>query len=201
MSDLRIDSDKIKSLSVSELKEIQDNEEKFLELFTSLQTDIPNLVKLKTERERALEENRVLATKTLEKEPQISDGLKTLVSLTEEQQVLQGQYRSVYDRMVHLISKFELAEMRVDLQKLSTQAEEEGESLVDNFLSGKTSDEEFRERYFELRKIYWLRKVKLEKLEDLEKKRPAPPVQTGYIQPVPYPPGGGGAPVPYPRRR
>lgn len=201
MSDLRIDSDKIKSLSVSELKEIQDNEENFLELFTSLQTDIPNLVKLKTERERALEENRVLATKTLEKEPQISDGLKTLVSLTEEQQVLQGQYRSVYDRMVHLISKFELAEMRVDLQKLSTQAEEEGESLVDNFLSGKTSDEEFRERYFELRKIYWLRKVKLEKLEDLEKKRPAPLVQTGYIQPVPYPPGGGGAPVPYPRRR
>ena len=59
---------------------------------------------------------------------------------------------------------------------------------MEDFVAGKATFDEFKEKFLELRTTYWLRKVKTDKLTELNKRRPsATRSGSGPQGPAPYP--------------
>lgn len=100
------------------------------------------------------------------------------------------------------------------LETKAAQSEEASDAIADNFLKGKTDVDEFLEEFSKERKLMHLRKVKVDKMGELMRKKqqsetsamnnPSMPAFSFYppqfppsaVRPMIYPPGP--AQVPYP---
>ncbi|KFP59227.1 Vacuolar protein sorting-associated protein 37C, partial [Cathartes aura] len=83
------------------------------------------------------------------------------------------------------------------LQVESQKIEEESEKMAEKFLEGEVPLETFLERFSVMRKLSHLRRVRVEKLQEILRKSEASQEPGRDSQPQPFPSGAPSFPLPY----
>ncbi|XP_078390068.1 vacuolar protein sorting-associated protein 37B-like [Cetorhinus maximus] len=195
---------KLRGLSQAQLQEVLNSQEKL----ESLVLDSEEVQNLQLEREMSLATNRSLAEKNLEFQPLLEGGKGRL---QEKYTELQSLYDAVLERKKQL-GRFSNAadtdHLLSVLQAEGAKIEEESEELAEKFLEGRFALEEFLEQYNEQRKLAHLRRVRVEKLQEIlsrplavpappEEPKPSPSLPLRPPPPVPRPPAARPQPLPY----
>eukprot|EP00092_Neocalanus_flemingeri_P012818 GFUD01013811.1.p1 GENE.GFUD01013811.1~~GFUD01013811.1.p1 ORF type:complete len:213 (-),score=105.17 GFUD01013811.1:115-753(-) len=185
----------LQGMTSDQLKEVLNSEDKFEEFIKEL----PQMKALYGEKEMLLASNKSLAEYNLSQEPVMRECKASLVEkygtagkLAEEVKTLQAELESSSGQVKPdtLLALLEAA---------NQEAEEESETLMEDFLQDGGSVEQFLENYQEKRKLAHLRRIKVDKMKELLRKKSGP-ARTAPPPPLPYPSYGQSsvAPLPYP---
>lgn len=183
----------LQHMDSEQLKDILNNEDKFDQFIQEL----PQMKALHDEKKMLLASNKSLAEYNLSQEPLVREAkarlhekYQTAQSLGEEVKALKADL----DTKQGNVSPDTLLAL---LEAANQEVEEESENMMDTFLQGGGSLEEFLEQYHEKRKIAHLRRVKVDKMKELTRRggpaRAAPPpphrpnTGIGYDSALPYP--------------
>lgn len=152
--------------SVDELKELQENSEEIERL--ALESN--EVQDLQLEREMALATNRSLAERNLKFQEPLETGR---VKLSDKYQDLQKLVERCQEQKAKL-EKFSAAVMPDTLLNLlqveGQKIEEESEIMAEKFLEGEVPLEIFLEQFSSMRKLSHIRRVKVEKLQEVLRK-------------------------------
>ncbi|XP_060709422.1 vacuolar protein sorting-associated protein 37C-like [Hemiscyllium ocellatum] len=185
---------KLKGLSQEQLEEVLNSPEKQ----DALLLDSEEVQNLQLEQEMSLATNRSLAENNLQFKPRLEGG-KSL--LQEKYTKLQRLYQTVQKQQQQLerFSKAANTDLLLStLQAEGAKVEEESEELAERFLEGHFALEVFLEQYNEQRKLAHLRRVRIEKLQEiLSQARAAPAQPSPQRPPPPVPCPAAGPPLPY----
>ncbi|XP_027314806.1 vacuolar protein sorting-associated protein 37C [Anas platyrhynchos] len=201
--------DTLKNRSVEELRELQENAEEI----ERLALESREVQELQLEREMALAANRSLAEQNLKFQEPLETGRSDLSRKYEELRELAERCKEQKAKL----EKFSAAmhpQMLLDLLQVESQKiEEESEKMAEKFLEGEVALESFLEQFSVMRKLAHLRRVRVEKLQEILRKSaapqepggdskqqqqqlpPQPPADTPKPQPVPS--GAPSFPLPY----
>lgn len=179
----------LEDLSLSELQEIMDDEEKINQFVL----DDDRLKKIKLDRELILAENRSIADHNLGNEPKL---LQLKADLGAKYTTLKEAHENFQTNQVKIasMSKEEnLDAMLAILQTKSAESEEKTEVIAERFNSKEIEITDFISEFTKLRKVAHLRRAKMDKMKELilEKRR------NEVHNPAPYP----SVPKPTPRPR
>uniref|UniRef100_UPI00398E3B6A vacuolar protein sorting-associated protein 37C-like isoform X2 n=2 Tax=Pristiophorus japonicus TaxID=55135 RepID=UPI00398E3B6A len=164
---------KLRGLSREELENILNSTEQQ----EGLVLDSEEVQNLQLEREMLLAANRSLAEKNLEFQPQLEEGKGQLQDKYTELQNLHDtvqEHRTELERFHDVAGPDSLLSV---LQAEGAKIEEETEELAEKFLEGQFALEVFLEQYNERRKLAHLRRVRIEKLQEILS-RPQQPAAT-----------------------
>lgn len=162
-------------------------------------------------KEMTLASNRSLAEGNLVFQPRL-DALKArLTQKYQELQVLFEAYQMKKTKLDRQPSSASLETLLALLQAGGAQIEEDTENMAEKFLDGELPLDSFIDVYQTQRKLAHVRRVKIEKLQELvlkgqrQAQAPAPPLprlpEPAPAAPLPYPcPEAGGPPSVLPRR-
>ncbi|KAF7245356.1 Vacuolar protein sorting-associated protein 37C [Varanus komodoensis] len=153
--------------TVDELKELQEN----LEEIARLALESNEIQDIQLEREMALATNRSLAERNLKFQEPLETGR---ANLSDKYRILQELVEQCQEQKAKL-EKFSAA-MKPDtllnlLQVEGQKIEEESEIMAEKFLEGEVPLETFLEQFSSMRKLSHLRRVKVEKLQEVLRKR------------------------------
>nr|XP_056707629.1 vacuolar protein sorting-associated protein 37C [Euleptes europaea] len=152
--------------TVDELKKLQEDSEE-IERLTQESNEVQNL---QLEREMALATNRSLAEQNLTFQEPLETGR---VSLSDKYQDLQQLVERCQEQKAKL-EKFSAAMQPGTLLNLlqieGQKIEEESEVMAEKFLEGEVPLETFLEQFSSVRKLSHLRRVKVEKLQEVLRK-------------------------------
>ncbi|KAM8962235.1 vacuolar protein sorting-associated protein 37B [Pelodytes ibericus] len=160
---MALDSRKFNLLTLSELNELLEDDEKLVQMAQEM--DEAQNVQLN--KEMTLAGNRSLAEENLLYQPKL-ENLKA--SLTQKYQELQSLMES------HQLKKTKLDKQSIDasletllalLQAEGAKIEEETENMAESFLDGGVQLDSFIDEYVAKRKLAHLRRVKIEKLQEM----------------------------------
>ncbi|NXX39365.1 VP37C protein, partial [Tricholaema leucomelas] len=199
----------LRNRTVEELQELQENTEEIERLALESQ----EVQELQLEREMALAANRSLAEQNLKFQAPLEKGRS---DLSNKYEVLQKLAERCKEQKAKL-EKFSAAmhpQTLLDLLQVESQKiEEESEKMAEKFLEGEVPLEPFLEQFSMLRKLSHLRRVRVEKLQEILRKSegsqepardpqpppppPAIPASSDPPQPQPFPSGSSSFPLPY----
>ncbi|KAF4074663.1 hypothetical protein AMELA_G00241770 [Ameiurus melas] len=191
---------KLSACSIAQLMELLEDDEKLHRIVQ----DLDEVQDLQQNKEKILASNRSLAEQNLVLQPRL-DHQKN--ELTKRYCCLQEQFETFQLRKSTLDQKSgdtSLDTLLALLQAEGAKIEEETENMADSFLDGAVPLDGFIDEYQSKRKLAHLRRVKIEKLQELVLKSPA--VVHVYRQteplstPAPLQREPDSAPVPQPRR-
>ncbi|XP_062874211.1 VPS37B subunit of ESCRT-I a [Trichomycterus rosablanca] len=158
----------LSSYSISQLSELLEDDEKLEQIVL----DLDEVKELQQSKETTLTGNRNLAEQNLQLQP----GLESRKSeLTERYRRLQDGFESYQLRkstLDHKSGNSSLDTLLALLQAEGAKIEEESENMADAFLDGAVSMDAFIDEYQNKRKLAHLRRVKIEKLQELVLKSP-----------------------------
>ncbi|XP_043472235.1 vacuolar protein sorting-associated protein 37B [Leptopilina heterotoma] len=189
----------IANLSNDELKELLNDDEKFEEVIKNVE----QFKEYETEKEMLMASNRSLAEYNLAKQPELEEGKQELRELSEKGSLLCSSINEKLDEI-----KEKPGIMTVDtaldmLQTAASEIDEESETVAKKFVDGEIEVDEFLEQYLSLRKLVHLRKVKVEKMQELIKAKDRGSVGypvigkfPGMSPSLPYPSGIVSMPMP-----
>ncbi|OPJ74123.1 vacuolar protein sorting-associated protein 37C [Patagioenas fasciata monilis] len=158
--------DTLRNRTVEELRELQENAEEIERLALESQ----EVQELQLEREMALASNRSLAEQNLKFQAPLETGRTDLSSKYEELQQLAERCKEQKAKL----EKFAVAmhpQTLLDLLQVESQKiEEESEKMAEKFLEGEVPLETFLEQFSVMRKLSHLRRVRVEKLQEILRK-------------------------------
>ncbi|KYO41672.1 vacuolar protein sorting-associated protein 37C [Alligator mississippiensis] len=162
-------SERMESLrdrSVEELQALQENSEET----ERLALESHEVQELQLEREMALATNRSLAEQNLEFQQPLETGR---ANLSDRYQELQKLTERCQEKKAQL-DKFSATmqpQILLDLLQVESQKiEEESEYVAEKFLAGEVPLETFLEQFSSMRKLSHMRRVRVEKLQEILKK-------------------------------
>ncbi|KAG9262948.1 vacuolar protein sorting-associated protein 37B-like [Astyanax mexicanus] len=154
---------KFNSYSVTQLSELLEDEEKL----SSIVKQMEEMQEVQQCKEMTLASNRSLAEQNLGLQPDLD---QQKMRLTKRYCCLQELYESYQLRkstLDHSSGKSSLDTLLALLQAEGAKIEEETENLADSFLDGDLSLDSFIEAYQSKRKLAHLRRVKIDKLQEM----------------------------------
>ncbi|NXT04877.1 VP37C protein, partial [Prunella fulvescens] len=224
--------DTLRNRTVEELRELQEDSQEIERLalesqevcargwlqgvlvpFLCSPSQIPQVQELQLEREMALAANRSLAEQNLKFQAPLETGRSDLSKKYQELQELAGRCREQKEKLEKFSAALQPQTLLDLLQVESQKIEEESEKMAEKFLEGEVPLETFLEQFFGMRKLSHLRRVRVEKLQEIVRKsegsqertrdsqpplppRPPPP-HIATDPPKPFPSGSPAFPLPY----
>nr|XP_060627066.1 vacuolar protein sorting-associated protein 37C [Anolis sagrei ordinatus] len=152
--------------TVDELKELQENSEEIERL--ALESN--EVQDLQLEREMALATNRSLAEQNLTFQEPLETGRANLSDKYRELQKLVEQCQEQKAKLEKYSKAIQPGTLLSLLQVEGQKIEEESEAMAEKFLEGEVPLETFLEQFSSMRKLSHLRRVKVEKLQEILRK-------------------------------
>ncbi|XP_065891314.1 vacuolar protein sorting-associated protein 37B-like [Dysidea avara] len=152
-------------MSMPELRAVLDDVASLHELIMNL--NVPRLKELLEKKQSTSTENKKLATDNLEHKPKLENLQNELLTAQSEVKNLLDTYKQYYNELTELAKKMDNEKIFTDLQKSVSDLENQTEEIGEAFLSSKMNEEQFLDQYLQSRASYWLRKVKVEKMDEL----------------------------------
>lgn len=155
--------DGYRALSTSELRELLQNDDKMDQIirlnekFQDLQVD----------RETLLTSNRSLAEESLARRPRLCNGK---LQLAEKYRELSNLATTCWEKQSQLeahVQKHSLQTAQNLLQEEVARAEEHSEDLLEKFMEGNVSLDEFLDSFQSSRKTYHIRRAQAEKMQEV----------------------------------
>ncbi|KFQ98089.1 Vacuolar protein sorting-associated protein 37C, partial [Opisthocomus hoazin] len=128
---------------------------------------------LQLEREMALAANRSLAEQNLKFQAPLETGRADLSNKYEELQKLAERCKEQKAKLEKFAAAMHPQTLLDLLQVESQKIEEESEKMAEKFLEGEVPLETFLERFAVMRKLSHLRRVRVEKLQEILRKSEA----------------------------
>ncbi|NXF12896.1 VP37C protein, partial [Smithornis capensis] len=204
--------DTLRNRTVEELRELQEDSQEIERLALESQ----EVQELQLEREMALASNRSLAEQNLKFQAPLESGRSDLSKKYLELQELAGRCREHKEKLEKSSAALQPQTLLELLQVESQKIEEESENMAEKFLEGEVPLETFLEEFSTMRKLSHLRRVRVEKLQEIVRKsegsqesgrdsqpppRPPPPppphIPGSVDSPKPFPSGSPAFPLPY----
>ncbi|XP_042295170.1 vacuolar protein sorting-associated protein 37C [Sceloporus undulatus] len=165
--------------TVDELKELEENSEEI----ERLALDSNEIQDLQLEREMALATNRSLAEQNLTFQEPLETGRANLSDKYRELQTLVERYHEQKAKLEKYSKAMQPGTLLNLLQVEGQKIEEESEAMSERFLEGEVPLETFLEQFSSMRKLSHLRRVKVEKLQEMLRKSQSsqePPNSTAF---------------------
>lgn len=159
----------LKTKSLTELFELQDEEDKILEMIQKL----PHVTKFAEEREKISNECIELARANLSYKPVLEQHRQWILEKKNLYQKTEEEFQRNQQRLMSKSEDFHPSVIQNNLKVALMEAEEESENIVEQFLEKKMDVEEFRHRFIQTRSLCHARRAKDEKLTHIL-------VQQGY---------------------
>lgn len=162
--------DGYRALSTSELTELLQNDDKMDQIirlnekFQDLQVD----------REMLLTSNRSLAEESLARRPRLCNGK---LQLAEKYRELSNLATTCWEKQSQLgprVQKHSLQTAQNLLQEEVARAEEHSEELLEKFMEGNLSLDEFLDSFQSSRKTYHIRRAQAEKMQEVARAKQQP---------------------------
>jgi len=173
----------LQHMNTDQLKEMLNDDTKFDDFIK----DMPQMKNLYAEKEMLMASNKSLAEYNLSQEPIITEGKQVLVEKYQKAAELAEQVKKIKTELDTQTGKVSPDTMLALLEAANQEAEEESETIADEFLNNGGDVEDFIDNFREKRKLTHLRRIKIDKMRELiaggSRKTSAP------ARPAPAPPG------------
>ncbi|XP_062586076.1 vacuolar protein sorting-associated protein 37A-like isoform X1 [Saccostrea cucullata] len=153
----------LKTKSLTQLYELQDEEDKILEMIQKL----PEVGKFAEEREKISSECIELARSNLSYKPILEQLRQWILEKNNVYERAQEEFEQHQKRLMTRSEDFHPSVIQNNLKVALMEAEEESESIVDQFLEKKMDVEEFKQRFIQTRSLCHARRSKDEKLTQI----------------------------------
>ncbi|XP_030647205.1 VPS37B subunit of ESCRT-I a [Chanos chanos] len=191
---------KLSAYSMTQLNELLEDDEKLNKIIK----DMDEIKDLQQSKEMTLASNRSLAEQNLTLQPRLDHQKNQLTKRYRSLQELYEAYQLHKSSLEHKSGNSSLDTLLALLQAEGAKIEEETEIMADAFLDGEVTLDTFIDEYQSKRKLAHLRRVKIDKLQELVLKGPiqSPQSQDHSAKPVQsfQPENTASTPVPLPRR-
>ncbi|XP_068134727.1 vacuolar protein sorting-associated protein 37A isoform X2 [Hyperolius riggenbachi] len=161
MPDLPDTFPELSELSVSELTVMNEQEDVLLDLFINL----PQLKQVIADKEDLVRNIEKLAKKNLQLEPVLESKRQGLLDKYELLTQMKISFEKNLQRQHELSESCSLSALQARLKVAAHEAEEESDSIAENFLEGKTEIDDFLNLFMEKRTCCHSRRAKEEKLQ------------------------------------
>ncbi|KFU99398.1 Vacuolar protein sorting-associated protein 37C, partial [Pterocles gutturalis] len=169
----------LRNRTVEELQELQESAEEIERLALESQ----EVQELQLEREMALAANRSLAEQNLKFQAPLETGRSDLSNKYEELQKLAERCKEQKAKLEKFSAAMHPQTLLDLLQVESQKIEEESEKMAERFLEGEVPLETFLEQFSVMRKLSHLRRVRVEKLQEILRKSEVPQEPSRDSQP------------------
>ncbi|XP_008820795.1 vacuolar protein sorting-associated protein 37C [Nannospalax galili] len=174
----------LKDRTLQELEELQND----LEAIGRLALESPEVQDLQLEREMALATNRSLAEQNLEFQGPLEISRSNLSDKYQELRKLVERCQEQKAKLEKFSSALQPGTLLDLLQIEGMKIEEESEAMAEKFLEGQVPLETFLEAFSSMRTLSHLRRVRVEKLQDVVRRPHASQELTGDAPPPRPPP-------------
>ncbi|XP_077360984.1 vacuolar protein sorting-associated protein 37D [Festucalex cinctus] len=160
--------DGYRALSTGELRELLQSDDK-MEQIIGLDEKFQEL---QVDREMMMASNRSLADDSLARQPHLNN---SRLQLAEKYRELSNLANACWEKQSQLgarVQKHSLQSAQNLLQEDVARVEENSEEMLDKFMEGNMSLEEFLDSFQRSRRTYHIRRAQVEKMQDLCKKGP-----------------------------
>uniref|UniRef100_A0A8C7AJ09 VPS37A subunit of ESCRT-I n=1 Tax=Neovison vison TaxID=452646 RepID=A0A8C7AJ09_NEOVI len=151
----------LSELSVSQLTDMNDQEEILLEQFLTL----PQLKQIINDKDDLVKSIEELARKNLLLEPSLEAKRQTVLDKYELLTQLKSAFEKKMQRQHELSESCSASALQARLKVAAHEAEEESDNIAEDFLEGKTEIDDFLSSFMEKRTICHCRRAKEEKLQ------------------------------------
>ncbi|GAB1607542.1 vacuolar protein sorting-associated protein 37A-like [Argonauta hians] len=153
----------LKTMSITELNELMNDEGKLFEMLQKL----PEVMKIEKERQQMSDECISLAEKNLKKKPVTEQLKKSLLKKLDELEMLQNEFEEESEHHMCLSDQFHPTSIQSNIKVAVMEADEKSEKIAEDFLNGKIDIEEFKQCFTEERTLCHCRRAKEEKLNQI----------------------------------
>lgn len=171
----------LRDKTLEELEKLQSDPE----AIERLAQEAPEVQDLQLEREMALATNRSLAERNLEFQGPLETSRANLSDKYQELRRLVGRCQEQRARLEKFSAALQLGALLDILQVEGVKVEEESEAVAERFLEGEVALDTFLETFSAMRVLAHLRRVRVEKLQEVMR---APARPTGNTPPPRPPP-------------
>lgn len=151
----------LSELSVSQLKDMSEQEDMLLDIFLSL----PQLKQVTSDKEELVTSIVAMAKKNLHMEPQLEEKRQEMLYKYELLTQMKSAFETKMQRQHELSEGCSLSALQARLKVAAHQAEEEAEETAESFLEGRAEIEDFLASFMEKRTLCHSRRAKEEKLQ------------------------------------
>ncbi|XP_041808401.1 vacuolar protein sorting-associated protein 37D [Chelmon rostratus] len=162
--------DGYRALSTSELRELLQNDDKMDQIIRLNE----KFQELQVDRETLLTSNRSLAEESLARRPRLCNGK---LQLAEKYRELSNLATTCWEKQSQLearVQKHSLQTAQNLLQEEVAHAEEHSEELLEKFMEGNLSLDEFLDSFQSSRKTYHIRRAQAEKMQEAAQAKQQP---------------------------
>ncbi|XP_061754903.1 vacuolar protein sorting-associated protein 37D [Nerophis ophidion] len=168
MSNLKESSacpDGYRALSTGELRELLQNDDKMEQI---IRLD-EKFQELQVDREMLLASNRSVAEESLTRRPCLNNGKLQLAEKYKQLSKLAATCYEKHSQLGTRVQKHSLQTAQNLLQEEVARAEERSEELLDKFMEGNVSLDEFLDSFQGSRRTYHIRRAQAEKMQELSR--------------------------------
>ncbi|XP_056136163.1 vacuolar protein sorting-associated protein 37A [Lampris incognitus] len=151
----------LSEMSVSQLKDMSEQEDLLLEFFVSL----PQLKQVTSDKEDLVTSIVDLANRNLQMEPRLEGKRQEMLYKCEHLTQMKCAFETKTQRQHELSESCSLSALQARLKVAAHQAEEESEETAENFLEGRSEIDDFLASFMEKRTLCHSRRAKEEKLQ------------------------------------
>lgn len=162
--------DGYRALSTAELRELLRDDAKMDQIIRLNE----KFQELQVDRETLLTSNRSLAEESLARRPRLNNGKLQLAEKYRELSNLATECWEKRSRLETGVQKLGLQTAQNLLQEEVTRAEEHSEELLEKFMEGNVSLDEFLDSFQSSRKTYHIRRAQAEKLQEAAQAKKPP---------------------------
>ncbi|CAH1777883.1 unnamed protein product [Owenia fusiformis] len=163
MPDIPTSFPQLRDLSVSELQELSENEDKLLEILQQL----PEILKLGEDRQHMCNTNETIAKENIANRPVIEKNKEILLKRFDDLNELKTRFDTNSQKQDELRETYSARNIETTLKLATLEAEEQSEKIADEFLSKKIPIDDFIQQYLEKRSLCHNRRSKEEKLQQI----------------------------------
>ncbi|CAN9512874.1 unnamed protein product [Ophioblennius macclurei] len=192
-------TDKFSGYTMTQLNEVLEDDEKL----TKMVHEMDEMQEVQQSKERTLVSNRTLAEENLALQPRLEHKKEQLTKRYGSLQESFESYQLRKSTLDHKSGNTSLDILLALLQAEGAKIEEETENMADSFLDGDVTLDSFIDSYQSNRKLAHLRRVKIEKLQEMVMKgQRIPPSRSQDVAVASaLADGSSSSPVPQPRRK
>ncbi|XP_044310712.1 vacuolar protein sorting-associated protein 37A isoform X1 [Varanus komodoensis] len=151
----------LSELSISQLTDMNEQEDILLEQFVTL----PQLKQVVTDKDDLVKSIEALAKKNLLLEPTLETKRQAVFDKYEQLTQLKAAFEKKMQRQHELSESCSASALQARLKVAAHEAEEESDTIAEDFLEGKTEIDDFLSSFMEKRTICHCRRAKEEKLQ------------------------------------
>ncbi|CDS39908.1 vacuolar protein sorting associated protein 37b [Echinococcus multilocularis] len=156
--------DKLAGMSKSELDDLFNNDNKIRKMVL----DTPTVKKLEADKSRLWKSNQQKAIENLGHEPAMQKTKADLVSAHHKFNEALKAYSNYKSKLDEIRGSFSIQTMLALMKVANSEEDEMSEQLQKSFLKKQIGLEEFLTKMLDLRKSFNLRRIKIEKLSEME---------------------------------